>query len=207
MTLSVYHHPFSRAANMVWALEEVGAPYALRFVDILAGTEAKAELRAANPMGKVPTLVDGDVVVTEAAAISLYLADRYAPGRLAPAQDDPRRATYLRWSFFAPSVVEPAVIAKAQSWSFRESSVGWGNFDAMLVALRGAVEGGFVLGDTFSMADVVLGSTLRSLLRFGMLEAEPVFTAYVERLAARPALQRADARNAQVIEERGLTPM
>ena len=139
-----------------------------------------------NPMAKVPTLVDGDVVVTEAAAIGLYLADRYAPGRLAPGQDDPQRAAYLRWSFFAPSVVEPAVIARSEGWSFREVVGGWGNFEAMLVALRGAVAGGFVLGERFSMADVVLGGTLRYLLQFGLLDAEPAFTTYVERVSARP---------------------
>ncbi len=204
MTLTLFHHPFSRAASIVWALEELGEPYELRFVDILAGPDAKAELLHLNPMGKIPTLLDGDVVVTEAAAICLYLADKYAPGRLAPPLDDPRRAAYLRWSFFSPSVLEPGVVAKSQGWSFRASSVGWGSYEAVLVALRGAVEDGFILGETFSMADVVLGSTIRTLLRFGMLEEDPVLAGYVERLSKRPALARSDARNAGVVEQRGL---
>src|SRR5262249_14362831 len=112
MAIVLYHHPFSRAANVVWMLEEVGAPYELRFVDLMKGAHKTPELLALNPMGKLPILTDGDAVVTESAAIGLYLADRYAYGRLAPKVDDPNRAAYLRWSFFAPSVVEPGAMAK-----------------------------------------------------------------------------------------------
>src|SRR4051812_44419232 len=105
--ITLYHHPFSRAAGTLWALEEVDQPYELSFVDIMKGGQKAPEILAINPMGKLPTLTDGDVVVAEAAAIALYLADRYASGTLAPALDDPRRGTYLRWSFYAPSVIEP----------------------------------------------------------------------------------------------------
>src|SRR5688572_12812227 len=106
MSLVLHYHPFSRASGTVWALEEVGLPYELRFVDILKGAQKSPEILALNPMGKLPILSDGDQVVTEAAAIALYLADRYAPDRLAPRIDDPARGTYLRWSFFSPSVIE-----------------------------------------------------------------------------------------------------
>src|SRR6478672_4134926 len=107
MAITLYHHPFSRAAGVVWTLEEVGQPYELQFVDIRKNEQKSPEHLALNPMGKIPVLVDGDVVVTEAAAIALYLADRYAAGRLAPAVDDPRRGTYLRWSLFPAAVIEP----------------------------------------------------------------------------------------------------
>src|SRR5690348_4263105 len=105
MSLVLYHHPFSRASGVVWMLEEVGAPYELRYLDIMAGAQKSPELVAKNPMGKLPTLTDGDVVVTEAAAIGLYLADRYAYGKLCPRVEDPARGAYLRWSFYAPSVI------------------------------------------------------------------------------------------------------
>jgi glutathione S-transferase len=111
MAITLYHHPFSRASNVVWMLEELGVPYELRFVDILKGAQKSPEIVALNPMGKVPILTDGDVVVTEAAAIGLYLADRYSLGKLAPAPDGTARAAYLRWSLFSPSVIEPAVAA------------------------------------------------------------------------------------------------
>ena len=106
MSLVLHYHPYSRAANVVWMLEELGVPYALQYVDLMAGEHRTPAFRAINPMGKLPTLVDGGTVVTESAAIGLYLADRYAYGTLAPRVDDPQRAAYLRWSLFAPSVIE-----------------------------------------------------------------------------------------------------
>ena len=180
-------------------LEEVGVPYELRFVDIMKGAH-KA------PMGKLPILTDGDVVVTEVAAIGLYLADRYSSGNLAPRLDDPARGTYFRWSLFAPSVIEPGSMAKMADWSFKASQAGWGEYETMLTAMETAItDRQFLLGDTFSMADVIFGGTLRYMLTFKMLAPRPSFNAYAERLAARPALQRADARNAAIMKERGLT--
>ena len=205
MSLVLYHHPYSRAAGVLWMLEELGVQYDLRFVDLLAGAHKAPELLALNPMGKLPILTDGDQVVTEVAAIGLYLADRYALGRLAPKPDDPQRGTYLRWSFFAPSVIEPGATAKMNGWEAKPSQVGWGTYESMLQTLEFAIgDRQYLLGDTFSMADVVVGGTLRYMLLFKMLEPRPALTGYVERLSARPALQRADARNNAVIQERGL---
>jgi glutathione S-transferase len=205
MAITLYHHPFSRAAGVVWALEELGEPYELAYVDIMKGEQKTGKLVALNPMGKVPVLVDGDVVVTEAAAIGLYLADRYASGRLAPRLDDPQRGTYLRWSLFAPSVIEPGSLAKASGWQFKPSQAGWGEYEAMVKTMETAIgDRKFLLGDTFSMADVVFGGTVRYMLRFKVMAPNPTLGAYVERLDARPALQRADARNAAVMKEHGL---
>lgn len=205
MAIVLHHHPFSRAATVVWMLEEVGVPYELRFVDILAGAQKSPELVALNPMGKLPVLEDGGAVVTEVAAIGLYLADRYAPGQLAPALDDPARGTYLRWSVFAPSVIEPGSLAKMAGWQYKPSQAGWGSHEEMLATMERAIgRGPFLLGDTFSMADVIFGGTLRYMLAFKMVEPRPTFTAYADRLAARPAFQRAEARNAAIRAERGL---
>ena len=205
MALILYHHPFSRAATAVWMLEELETPYELRYVDLAAGAQKAPDLVALNPMGKLPILVDGDEVVTESAAIALYLGDRYAYGRLAPRVDAAERGTYLRWSFFAPSVIEPGVMAKQAGWPFQEGQAGWGSYDAMLRAMERAIaDRPYILGDKFSMADVVLGGTLAYLLRFKLIEPRPAFAAYAERLAARPAFKRAEARNAAIVEERGL---
>ena len=205
MSVTLYHHPFTRAANVVWMLEEVGVDYALRFVDITKGAHKAPEIVKLNPMGKLPILTEGDVVVTESAAIALYLADRHAPGRLAPALDDPRRGTYLRWSFFAPSVIEPGAMAKAATWGFKESQAGWGNYEAMLDTMEGAVTGReYLLGDDFSMADVVFGGTVSYMLQFKMLDPRPGLSAYAERLSARPAAKRAAERNAAVRAEHGI---
>lgn len=205
MPIVVYHHPWSRAASTVWMLEEIGVEHELRFVDIMAGQQKSPELLALNPMGKLPIVTDGDVVMTESAAIGLYLADRYAPGRLAPALDDPARGPYLRWSLFAPSVIEPGAMAKQAGWPVREGQAGWGSFDAMLGAMESAIAGrSYILGDAFSMADVIFGGTIRYMLMMKMIEPRPAFTAYAERLGERPALQRADARNAAIAAEHGL---
>ena len=205
MAIVLHHHPFSRAAGVVWMLEELGVDYELRFVDIMKGGQKAPDVVALNPMGKLPTLVDGDVVVTESAAIGLYLADRYSLGKLAPKTDDPARATYLRWSLFAPSVIEPGCLAKLQGWTFKASQAGWGDHAEMLRTMESALAGReFLLGDRFSMADVIFGGTVRFMLRFKMLEPRPLFTAYAARLDARPALQRAEARNAAVIAEHSL---
>lgn len=205
MSLVLFHHPYSRAASVLWMLEELGLEYELRFVDLLSGAQKAPEILALNPMGKLPILKDGDQVVTEVAAIGLYLADRYSSGNLAPKLDDPQRGTYLRWSLFAPSVIEPGAMAKANGWAAKPSQAGWGDYEAMLGAMDAAISGkSYLLGEAFSMADMIFGGTLRYMLRFKLLEARPSFVAYAERLAARPALQRAEARNQAVVNERGL---
>lgn len=205
MALTLLHHPNTRAANVVWMLEEVGVPYTLRFVDVKNGEQKSPELVALNPMGKLPTLVDDGVVVTEAAAIALYLADRYGYGTLAPRVDDPARGTYLRWSFYAPSVIEPGSLANAAKWEYRAGQAGWGTHEAMLSTIEHAIgQGPFVLGERFTMADVVFGGTVRWMLGFGMLEKRPAFTGYVDRLDARPAWKRAVEKNTTVRAERGL---
>jgi glutathione S-transferase len=205
MAIVLYHHPYSRAANVVWMLEEVGVEYELRWVDVMAGAQKSPEVVALNPMGKLPVIIDGAAVVTESAAIGLYLADRYAAGRLAPAVDDPARGTYLRWSLFAPSVIEPAAAAKPSGGNFNPGSVGWGTYEAMVNAAEAAIgKGPYLLGERFTMADVIFGGTVRYMLMFKMIEPKPAFEAYVARLDARPAYQRSSAKNAAVMAEHGL---
>lgn len=205
MAITLYHHPYTRAANVIWMLEELGTPYELRFVDIRKDAQKAPEIVALNPMGKLPILTDGNVVVTESAAIALFLADRYSLGKLAPAVDDPARGPYLRWSLFAPSVIEPGMLAKGSGGQFKPSQIGWGTYDDMIASMESAIAGrSYILGDRFSMADCVFGGTLRYMLRFKLLDATPSFTAYAERLAARPAAQRADQKNAKIAKEHGL---
>jgi glutathione S-transferase len=207
VSIVLYYHPFSRAANVVWMLEEVGVEYELRWVDIMAGAHKSRELVSLNPMGKLPTLTDGGIVVTETAAIALYLADRYAAGTLAPMLDDPLRGTYLRWALFAPSVMEPAAVARTSGGEFNVRAVGWGNYEDMLATTESALaQGPYLLGERFTMADAIFGGTLRYFLMFKMIDPKPAFTDYVARLEARPALQRSVARNGAMMAEHGLQP-
>ena len=205
MALILHHHPFSRAAGLLWPLEELGCDYELRFVDLMAGEHKQPEYKQLNPMGKVPALIDGELALTEAAAITLYLGDRYSLGELAPATDDPARGTYLRWALYAPSVIEPGCMAHAAKWEYRPQSAGWGTYEEMLDTIEAAIgDGPYLLGERFTLADAIFGGTMGWMLMFGMLEKRPAFTAYHERLCARPAKQRADAINAKIVAERGL---
>lgn len=203
--LLLHYHPFSRAANIVWMLEELGVPYDLHFVDFKAEANRTPEFRRVNPMGKLPTLIDGDTVVTESAAIGLYLADRYAYGTLAPKVDDKARAAYLRWSFYAPSVIEPAAYAHSAKWDYRSAQAGWGRYDDVLDSIEQAIgDGPYLLGERFSMADMIFGGTVRYMMTFKMIDARPSFVTYAERLSARPAAQAAQAKNAAMVAEHGL---
>jgi glutathione S-transferase len=202
---SLYYHPYSRAANVVPMLEEVGVPYELRYVDFTKGEQRGEAFLRVNPMGKVPALVDGDALITEASAIGMYLADRHAYGRLAPKVDDPARGTYLRWCCYAPSVIEPALYAKSAGWEYRAATAGWGRYEDVLETIeRALTPGPWLLGERFSMADAIFGGTLRSMLQFKMIEPRPTFTAYAERLSARPASLAAQAKNAAQIAAQGL---
>lgn len=204
-SLTLYHHPFSRAASTVGVLEEVGQPYDLVLVDIMKGAQKHPDFLKTNAMGKLPVLRDGDSFISESSAIAMYLADRYALGRLSPALDSPLRGPYLRWCVFPAVVIEPAAIANMNKWTVDPGQAGWGSYDVMIEAVRRALEPGpWLLGDTFSMADVLMGGTLGYMLDFKLIDPRPELVAYVERFRARPAIRAAEAKNEAVRKELGL---
>ena len=204
-SLVLYHHPYSRAAIVLWMLEELKLPCDIKFVDLKQGEQSQADFRQKNPMGKLPTLMDGEIAITETAAIGMYLADRYSYGDLAPKIDEAARATYLRWIAFAPAVIEPACYAQFSKWEYQPSQAGWGSYENMLNSIEEAIGAGpWLLGDKFSMADVLFGGTLRYMLRFKMIEARESFIAYAARLDARPASIAAAAKNEAIAKEHGL---
>ncbi|TVQ94282.1 MAG: glutathione S-transferase family protein [Deltaproteobacteria bacterium] len=206
MSIILHHHPLTRARHVVWMLEEVGVDYTLNFLDLMQGEGRSAEHLQRNRMGKLPTLEDQGVFVSEASAIGMYLADRYALGHLAPAFDDPLRGPYLRWCVFGPSVVEPGCMAKAADWPCSPQRVGWGAYDDMVATLEGAIgEGPWLFGERFTMADVLLGGTIRWMLKFKMLQgSNDILRSYGARLGERDASKRAEAINQKVCVDRGL---
>jgi glutathione S-transferase len=205
MAITLYHHPFTRAATGVWMLEEVGQPYTLEYVDIMQGEHKQPRFIGKNRMGKLPILEDGDVVVSETAAIGMYLADRYALGTLAPATDDPRRGRYFRACVVGASVIEPAAMAKGANWEYRPSNAGFGTYDDMVAMVHELIgDGPFILGEQFSMADVIFGATVRYMVRFKMMQGDDVISPYLERINARPENVRAEAINAKVIADKNL---
>jgi glutathione S-transferase len=192
--LVFYTHPQSRGRVVRWMLEEVGEPYRTELLDY--DTTMKApEYLAINPMGKVPALRHGNVVVTETAAICAYLADAFPHAELAPPSEDRLRGPYYRWLFFAAGPVEAAASNRALGLVVpvgRERMIGYGTFDDTMNTLENAVSRGeYLVGDRFSAADVYVGSHIAFGLQFGTLEKRAAFERYVARLFARPAALRA----------------
>ncbi|MDJ0656900.1 MAG: glutathione S-transferase family protein [Xanthomonadales bacterium] len=195
--MKLYWCPNTRATRALWMLEETGLDYDLELIDI-RNPEAPRDpdFSRASPMGKVPALSDGDVHMADSAAIGIYLADRYPESGLAPALDVAARGPYLWWMLFTPAVVEPCMAEKVAQATPNPVSHGWGDFDSMLATLEQGLAGGpWILGDRFSAADVMVGSTAYFLKVFGMLPEMPVVEAYVQRCLDRPAYQRALAIN------------
>ncbi len=197
MTISdeivLYYNPMSRARVAHWMLEEVGAPYVLDLVRFDKQEHKSDKFLAINPMGKLPAMVHRGVVVTETAAICAYLADAFPKAGLAPAIHDAARGTYYRWLFFAAGCVEPAAIDKmlARPEVERTSTIGYGTYeDTMKTLERALTPGPYILGETFSAADVYIGGQLGYGLMMKSIEPRPAFVAYQSRLSQRPAFQR-----------------
>jgi glutathione S-transferase len=190
-----YHNPRSRSQMVHWMLEEAAAPYRIMPIDFEKGEHKAPSFLALNPMGKLPTIVHRDVVVTETAAIIAYIADAFPAADLAPSPGDARRGAYYRWLFFGAGCFEPALLDRMMNRPpvERKSAVGWGSYDDVVVTLETALAAGpWLLGDKFSAADVYVGSEIRFGMMFGApnLKGNKVFDDYVARLSARPAAQR-----------------
>lgn len=193
--IAFYHNPRSRSQMVHWMLEEAGAPYRIVPIDFEKGEHKTPSFLALNPMGKLPTIVHRDVVVTETAAIIAYIADTFPAAGLAPSPGDALRGAYYRWLFFGAGCFEPALLDRMMNRPEveRKSAVGWGSYEEVVAALKGALATGpWLLGDRFSAADVYVGSEIRFAMMFGApgLKGEKVFDDYVARLSARPAAQR-----------------
>jgi glutathione S-transferase len=192
--LVFYTHPMSRGRIVRWMLEEVGRPYRTEILDYGTTMKAPAYL-AINPMGKVPAIRHGDMVVTEAAAICAYLADVFPEAGLAPPPGDRSRGLYYRWLFFAAGPLESALSNKAFGFEVpadRRGMIGYGSVEDVVNALEYAVsQSDYVAGDRFTAADVYVGSHIGWGMAFGTMEKRPAFERYWQRLAERPAAVRA----------------
>ncbi len=193
--LVLYTHPMSRGRVARWMLEEIGTPYRTEVVDYGPAMKATRYL-AINPMGKVPALTHGDVVVTECAAICAYLADAFPGAGLAPQPGDPARGAYYRWLFFAAGPLEAATTNQSLGVTVPDAKrgmVGYGSVDEVVAALDRAVAGRpFIAGHAFSAADVYIGSHLMWGMQFGTIPKRPAFEAYCQALLKRPAAIRAN---------------
>jgi glutathione S-transferase len=179
-------------------LEEIGQSYDIKMLSLTNGDNLKPDYLAINPMGKVPALRHGDTVITEVAAICTYLADEFHDVKLNVPVGSPRRGTYLKWLFFGPGCLEPAVTDRAAPRKDppRRAMLGYGDFDMTMDVIAKAVEKGpYIMGERFTAADVIIGANIRWGMIFKLLPERKEFLDYAARLAARPAAQRADAKD------------
>jgi glutathione S-transferase len=192
MSLTLYTNPMSRGRIARWMLEEIGTPYEVKVLDYGTTMKSPAFL-ALNPMGKVPTLVHDGKVITECAAICLYLADAFNDAGMI-GED---KAAYFRWILFAAGPLEAAVTNHAVGLvppAEREQMVGYGSYETACKALDHAVtQTDYVAGPRFSAADVYVGSQVGWGLQFGNIPETPALRAYWDRIKNRPARLRADA--------------
>lgn len=192
MSLIFYTNPMSRGRIARWMLEETGVPYETRYVRY--GAEMSAPAYAAiNPMRKVPAIVHDGRVVTEGAAICLYLADAFPQADLAPPAD--QRADYYRWIMFAAGPWEQATTAQALGMEVppdKSAMAGFGDFERTLDTLLGAVpETGYLAGAKFTAADVYVGAQIGWGVQFGSIPNTPAVASYLQRIQARRGFIRA----------------
>ncbi len=200
--ITFHYAPQSRAFAIRVLLEELGVPYDLHVVDIRAGDQMKPDYLFVNPMGKVPAISHRGAVVTEQAAVALYLGDLFPEAGLTPAIDDPRRAPYLRWMVFYGSSFEPALVDHAMKRPPLPRFIApYADHATVVAVVNGQVErcAPFWLGERFSVADVLWGTALAWVTGFGIFEKTPEVAAYIERVTRRPAFLKAQADEAALV--------
>jgi len=193
MGLKLYTNAQSRGLVIEWLLIELGAEF--EKIELAYHTEMKSEsYLKINPFGKVPTLVDGDIVIYEMAAICAYLADKFFDQGLAPALDDPKRGLYYRWLFFAAGPWDAANSDRALKVEISDDQkmyIGYGNFQDTYTALIQGLEQAqpYLCGEQFTAADVFVGSMLFWQLKMAQIESHPAIEKYLDAVKSRKNLR------------------
>lgn len=194
--LIFYTNPMSRGRIARWMIEESGADYETVVLGY-EGDMRAADYLAVNPMGKVPAIVHGGRVVTECAAICAYLAEAFPDAGLAPLPHE--RADYYRWMFFGAGPIEQGVTMRAlgiDPGEERRQMLGFGSYDLMVDTIADWLgRHAYVAGDRFTAADVYVGSQVAWGTQFGTLPKRDAFSAYLERVLARDAYARGNAKD------------
>jgi glutathione S-transferase len=189
-----------RGFRVVWLLEEMGLPYRLRPVDLLAGVEKDAEFLAINPAGFIPAIQDGDVTMVESIAIMEYLMARYGPTPLAPGPHDPAFPAYQQFLhlgeaglaasiYFVVGARNFAPEAERHNWSAGQAQEV---FDSRLgLVTRQLARSPYLAGATFTAADISVTYALELAVRAGGVILNELERAYVARTSAREAYKRA----------------
>jgi len=193
--IKLYEFPPTRSIRVRWTLQELGVDFESHIVDMMAGEHRDPGFLAINPAGKLPVIVDGDLVLTESIAIVLYLCERDSDRGLLPVPVD-KRAEVYQWLLFTTTELEQPLwrialhtsLYDEKERNIEEVALASRDFHEMARVLETHLEGKtFLVGDAFSVADVVCGYTLDWAGEAHLLEAFPNARHYMERLYERPA--------------------
>ena len=210
--LTVHHLGVSQSERIVWLCEELEIPYDLVVYDRDPVTRmAPAAYKALHPMGIAPIITDGDLVLGESGAIMAYIMAKYGAGRLAPGVDDPDFADYLFWFHFANGTLIPSMTSgmiagmlgiDADSPAMPALMQRAVRSYAMMEARLGAMP--YLAGAEFGAADIITVFALTTMRVFAPRDLAPYpnILAYLARIGARPAYQRAMAKG-----DPGMVPM
>ena len=195
--ITLFHRPRTRSSRFIFLLEELQAPYEIRLVTTRTADGGGAVDPAnPHPHGKVPAISDDGVVVFESPAIALYLTDKFPQNRIGPLIGDPQRGAYLSWLSYYSGVFEPAVMSRFMKVDVPRGTAGWVPLEESLQALLAVLAAGpYLLGERFSAADLLYGTTFALFAQSPLIPKSPVIDDYVKRLLGRPAFTRAQARD------------
>lgn len=189
--LIFYHAPFSRSGGVFWLLEELGVKYQTRLVDFRGSEGAPESYREIQAHKKVPAIVHKGVVITERAAICVYLADAFPQAGLAPALTDPARGPYLSALVYCDAVVDPCIAIHHLGGDYPAANVSFGAYEDVVNHLEKLLsKQPYAAGEHFTAADTQLGSGLNWTIQMQMFPDKPVFRDYLARVTSRPAFQR-----------------
>lgn len=197
--LTLFHAPQSRSSRIVWLLEEIGVDYDIRYVDIFRAMTGTGGRDPANrhPDGKVPALAHGDALVTESAAVALYLTDLFPEAALGASVGSAERAAYVTWLAWTAGEMEPAYWSKI-SGQTEGDPVAQARYDAVIARLLGALERGpYLMGERFTAVDVMVGSALAWGRDYSPDSA--LLDAYLARIMDRPANALATVKDGEPI--------
>jgi len=181
---------------MIFLLEELGARYRIKTVDIRRGNgTGAADSANPHPHGKVPAIEDDGTVVFESAAIACYLTDKFPDAGIGPVVGSPLRGAYLTWLAYYAGVMEPAWVGKFMGLTPPRGTAGWVDPDEVMVYVNHTLERGpYLLGESFSAVDILVGTTFALFMGGPLLGRTALLEDYVQRVTSRPACVRAQAR-------------
>jgi glutathione S-transferase len=195
--ITLFHHPKTRSTRFIFLLEEIAAPYQISLVTTRK-SDGSGAVDPANPhpLGKVPAISDDGVVVFESPAITLYLTDRFPQNRIGPLVDEPERGAYLSWLAYYTGVLEPAFMSRFMNVEVPRGTAGWVAVDEAMAAVTRVLSAGpYMLGERFSGADVLYGTTFAMFGQSPIMPKSAIIDDYVQRVVSRPAFARAQARD------------